>query len=604
MSDFVFCAETRGAAELSAAFKVISPSAAQGARYFSGEWGALTVGRTPYRGYEPYEDDQYICVVLGGPVLYFRDNSFLSGGQDGEGTRAILQRWREHISWDEDLSGPFVVLIIDKKRHQLMLATDLMLFIPVFVYGWGKEFCLSSHVGMLAAVSGQAHIFDPASLADFVLNGYVTFPFTAYTAIRQAEPASEHHWSRDEGWKSEPYWQPAEALKFSDIEEAARYLRQGFKSYIERVTSSMDHVAQFISGGEDSRVLSGALPERLQRDAYIFLDGMNREGKIAESIAQAYGADFRPDYRSPTHYLDILPEAAALVGGGFQYRHAHILGFHERHRLYEYPAVFGGYYSDTLLKALCVRLTPLSDRFDFLPQRVLSDEARAQEMSHPLFSAEVMSEVNARSQAHVEWVCKLRSSDRHEWSALWPSTMRPSITNLHFNRRLCASFEPFLCKEAVKICAAVPVEWKLNRRIFLRAFRPFLRKTVLHRHADGRFPYFPWWFNNPIRFTSWLFRAIAWRVTGDTTNQGPWCNWDSLVRSSAYTAALADLKNHCQNGDVTQLLRTCLDHPDKLTPVQKVNLMQICHLIVSADGDLSHRDSIPMVPQSALEVSA
>ena len=92
--------------------------------------------------------------------------------------------------------------------------------------------------------------------------------------------------------------------------------------------------------GEDSRLISALLPKDIQRDAFIFLDGMNREGKIAEKAAVAYGAEFNLATRSKTFYLDILPECTDLVGSGSQYAHVHTYKFHKSCQLDEYPAVF------------------------------------------------------------------------------------------------------------------------------------------------------------------------------------------------------------------------------------------------------------------------
>lgn len=584
MSDFFYSPRRRTQEDVTNAFGIISKDATVDLQQYHGEWGTLAVGRSPYRGYAPYEDERHICIVIGGPVLYFRDNTFLGGPASAEGTRSVLERWRDStMHWDEDLSGPFIVLILDKQSRELVCATDLMLFIPVLICGTGVDLAIASHIDMLAALCGQRHAYDSVSIADFVLHGWVTHPYTAYRAIRQARPASEYRWHEETGLTRSSYWEPEEKNAFANIDEAARYLRNSVAGYIERVTTSMEHVAQFISGGEDSRVLSGALPSRLQRDAYIFLDGMNREGKIAEQIAQVYDADFCPDFRSSSHYLDILPEAAELCGSGFQYRHGHVLGFHERHRLFDYPAVFGGYYSDTLLKGFCAPVSALVRRFDFLPQREQASPADLPPTSHPLFSADILAELTERRRAHWQWVAQVRPASRQEWFFIWPSTMRSSITNVHFNRRLFASFEPFLCKEVIKVSASVPLRWKLNRRLFHRAFQPFLRPSRWHRHADGRFPYLPWWMNCPLHFGTWLFRAIARRLTKDSSNQGSWCDWDAMGRSPEYTAALAVFSGSNQKNEIADLLRNCVARPEQLTAIQKANAMQVFHLLRTAE---------------------
>lgn len=585
MSDFFYSPQRRSQEDLKNAFRVISKSAADDLHLFEGEWGSLAVGRSPYLGYEPYEDDRHICVVIGGPVLYFRDNHFFNSSEKNEGTRSLLMRWRDSsIQWDEDLSGPFVVLIVDKHCGEVVCITDLMLFIPVLIYGSGKDLAIASHIDMLAVLCKQRRAYDPVSLVDFVLHGWVTYPHTAYKAIYQAQPASIYRWNVNNRLTTSVYWEPQQTEKFSNLDEAAHYLREGLTGYVERVTASMDHVAHFITGGEDSRVLAGVLPARLKRDAYIFLDHMNREGRIAKGVAQVYGANFCVGFRSRSHYVDILPEAAELCGSGFQYRHAHSFGFHDRYKLRDYPAVFGGYFSDNLLKGFCVRTLSINQRFDFLPQWPVPSAAEMPAVSHPLFSSNVLNEITNRRRAHWARADKVESDNRDQWFAIWPSTMRSSITNIHVNRRLFASFEPFLCKEAVKVCAAVPVQWKLNRRLFWRAFRSALCPSRWHRHADGRFPFFPWWVNFPIHFGTSLFRAVARRLKISTSYQGPWCDWNALGRSPEYKTAFARLGATLhQRDEITDVLLPCFAQAQHLSIIQKVNLMQALHLFQVAE---------------------
>src|SRR5690606_4300889 len=101
---------------------------------FHGRWGSLAITQSHYRGFRPYENEHYLMVVIGGPVLYFRDNDFLVAEDSHEATEAIYKRWvlDGKIQWDEDLSGPFTILLIDKTRRSATVVTDLMAFIPVY----------------------------------------------------------------------------------------------------------------------------------------------------------------------------------------------------------------------------------------------------------------------------------------------------------------------------------------------------------------------------------------------------------------------------------------------------------------------------------------
>jgi asparagine synthetase B (glutamine-hydrolysing) len=605
VSDLFYSTGLLQSAAVEAAYNQIYGQDAPEVHFYCGEWGSLAIGRSHYGGYQPYEDAQHLCVVIGGPVLNFTENHFFSQRESSEGARAILTRWRAGVMrWDEDLSGPFVVCIVDKVNRRVECVTDLMLFIPVYLHQGNRELMLGTHVDALASLCNLQGRFDEISLADFILHGAVTYPYTTYADIRQMGVAAVHRIHCEENQPKcsvETYWRPEEVNAFASLTEAADVLRAGVRDYLQRATASMDQVAQFISGGEDSRALSGLLPSRLQRDAYIFLDAMNREGEIAQRAAAAYGARFHADLRDALHYLSILPQATDLIGSHQEYRHAHTWGFHRRWKLDGYSAVFGGCFSDLLLKGMLARQSRLNERFDFLPEVFLPGETHSREVKHDLFSGAVLAALTERRRAHLRRVTQVRPVSAQEWFFLWPMTMRPASANLSCNRRLFASFEPFASSSVVKISAAVPVGWKLNRRLFNRAFRPYLHTTRWLSHADGRLPYFPWWVNCPIRFTTWFYRWLSRRVGGDTRNQGAWCDWRELTRHPEWQQALTAYWAGSHGGEIGAAIERGAFDPDRLTTVQRVNLTQVCYWLGRKTHSSGNAAEHPSLKRAAVE---
>src|SRR5690554_4682290 len=452
-------------------------------------------------------------VVIGGPVLYFCDNDFLVAEDSSVGTEAIYNRWivEGKIQWDEDLSGPFTILLIDKEQGTVNVVTDLMAFIPVYVCQKNEALYIGTHVDALAEAAGERGRFDQVSLADFVLNDVVTYPYTAYEHLRQLAPSSHIAYSSAvTPPEVTSYWTPAEENPYASVKEAAQALRDGISGYVDRVTKKMSKVAQFISAGDDSRSLAGMWPQRLQRDAYIFVDSMNQERCIAKRVAEIYGAKFHVGYRSTTHYLEILAEASKRVGSGHQYHHAHSLGFDKRFKLTDYSAVFGGFLSDTLLKGHHVRKVKGMRSIPLFPQ-IIDPAYRPDRLGFK------------------------------EWFHIYPCSMHNDMPNLYTTRRLFRSYEPFMCKEAVKISAAVPTAWKLNRRLFNCAMKPYLRKSKWLLHADGRLPYFGFVVNIPIQFAIWTYRQFAKRLGFITGNQGPWGEWRAVFASQQWQQHLKEL---------------------------------------------------------------
>src|SRR5690625_4192388 len=225
------------------------------------------------------------------------------------------------MKWDTDLSGHFTVLFVNKQTTEVTCITALMSFIPVYSYSDTSSTVLSTHVDAIAKVTKQNNNLDEVSLVDFILDGVVTYQYTVYLNVFQVTPASEHSILKDSTeLNSSEYWLPIEENRYKSINEAAYDLRNSLQKYIDKITCETNNIAQFISGGEDSRTLSGLL-KKIPRNAYIFLDQMNREGSIAKKVANKYNATFKLDIRSKLHYLYILPSCSELVGTGSQYHH-------------------------------------------------------------------------------------------------------------------------------------------------------------------------------------------------------------------------------------------------------------------------------------------
>src|SRR5690606_28656370 len=137
-------------------------------------------------------------------------------------------------------------------------------------------------------------------------------------------------------------------------------------------------------------------------------------------------------------------------------------------------------------------------KFPFLPEFNIKGETQTAPVAAEFIDKKVLDEVNRRRRDRFRNIKKERPITAHEWFVLRPASMRVTIPNLYTTRRLFRSYEPFMCKEAVKISAAVPTAWKLNRRLFNYAMKPYLRKSKWLLHADGRLPYFSWWVNTPL----------------------------------------------------------------------------------------------------------
>lgn len=579
MSDFIFSKKTIKSGILTNEIQSIyDTDDIPSVKEYHGKWGSLAVSENIYKGFQSYESDNHICLVIGGPVLTFQDNKFLINGTDLTGTKAIYEKMITNtIKWDKDLSGPFVVFIINKETTEVTCITDLMSFIPVYTFRDFENLLFSSHVDILARITNQQKDIDVVSVVDFILHGVVTYPYTVYSKIKQVAPASMHIIkSNSFDVETQHYWLPLEEDMYNSIKEAAGDLRLGIQKYVDLITVGMSNMAQFISGGEDSRVLSALLPKECKRDAYIFLDELNREGKVAKRAASAYGANFKVSTRSKFHYLDIMPNSVRLIGCGSQYFHAHTFGFHKSCGLSDYPAVFGGLFSDALLKGARIKKIRGSSRFPFIPQIKKRGYSNAKCVQNSFFKPEVLTQITKRRRDHLEYVKTFRRDSAEEWFELWPSSMNLNIPNLYVNRRLFRSYEPFMSNDIVKISALIPQKWKINRRVFHKAAKPLLKPTKWLLHGEGRLPYFPWYINCFVQFFVWSYYQFGIKVGFYKSNEGPWNEWDLVINSPQWDQAklkylngLKVVSSSLQEQDINKLFKG-----NNLNYVQKINLLQ------------------------------
>jgi len=584
MSDFIYSSVSVPQGKLSECIRSIYHKEAPAIYEYHGEWGSLAASQNIYTPFQPYETEFFIAVVIGGPVLCYQNNRFLTEAPSVKGTQSVLERFLAgQMQWSDDLSGPFVVLIIDKFKRKIMCTTDMMLFLPVYCFNQKGKVVLGTHIDAVAKAANREGDFDHISLADFILHDIVTFPYTAYTNTLQLLPATEHIFEKVEEkefvYSSKTYWVPVEGNPYESIDQAGLAVRESLCKYVDQVTSGMSHVAHFISAGEDSRAVAGLLPQSLQRDAFIAIDGKNREWNIARKVAEAYDAKLHTAFRSPNFYLDILPEASDLIGCGHQYHHAHVLAFEDEFDLSRYSAIFGGFLSDRLLKGLYANTVRGKSRFPFLPDIPLPHTNICDNVYSILFNEGILEQITQRRREHFEKVRAIRPGSTHEWFTLWTG-MAPGAPNVYVNRRKFRSYEPFMANGVVKISAAVPLRWKLNKRLFNKAVCPFLQQSKWIMHPKGYLPYYPWWCGMPSISFLWLARKIGSRMGFIKGNQGPWGDWKRLLDTQEWHS-MKEVYLQDNLHKMRDVFKQEVDNFDllKLKFMQEINLIQVLYCI-------------------------
>ena len=536
MSDFLFSSRRvepgRLASVVESAYREVGGlSCAE----FHGEWGSLAVGATLYADLDPIETDRFILAVVGGPWMRGAGSS-----KHAASTAAILDLIEQgRLRQESDLSGPFVLLVVDKPSGEVRIFTDLLAFIPVFRTNTRDDstrIVLGSHVDQVAQEAGRDGELDPISIVDALIHGRVTFPATYYPGVAQVTPASVLTIRRGEPLQEQISWEPRETEGFRDLREAADALREALGSAVAAITRGCESAALMLSGGADSRVILASIPPSVRAIGFTFTDRPNRETRLAARVARDYGADWRHGLRDTAYYARQLLPGARLVGRESQGWQIHAYGLRETLGLADQPVVLGGLLSDTFLKGMFAFPQERTFRgIKYAPSRPGNREPRQPPLGRnglSLLDPEIVAEAIARRERHRAAVLAMRPASGIEWSRIWPINHNPDVAHHSGGRKLYRAYEPFMDSEIVKIGAAVPQRWKLDRGLFHAMAKPLLRRSALTPHSDGSLPYFGLFANVPISFATLAARKVQRLIhRPPDRNEGPWPDLFAVSRS-------------------------------------------------------------------------
>lgn len=532
MSDFLFSTARRPEGELRRVLERYLGHVSASVDEWHGAWGSLAVARALH---DPpvtvVEDSGWLSVLIGDPVVRIAPEppglSRLGGRR-----RAVHALLRAGVDapWAERIDSGFAALAVDTARGGGMIVTDVGGFIPVFAArskGADGGWVAGTHLDAVARAAGRNADLDPASAADLLINLSCTWPHTLYAGVEQLAPATALAFDADGAPGGHPrvYWRPVETNPFTSVRDAATAVREAFVEQVGAICRGVDEVALLLSGGEDARAVLGAVPPDVRVRAFVYADWENREVRVARAAARAYGATLTFGQRTPDHYVEGLESVCRMIGAHNNFMDVHGWGLHERLGLGGFPVVLGGLSSDSFLKAEHAPGRPAPDVFDLPPASIIRPELREQ--------------VVARRLVFRRWLSEVRPGTAAEWERLWPFTQRRHSANLHGNRRMFASQEPYHAVALVTLAASIPTEWKRHRRLFHAAMKPLFRRSWAVPHSRWRFPYFGMAANLPLTAGLRVTRGVRALVTGEVrARQQPWPKWRTVARSQAGTAAL------------------------------------------------------------------
>ncbi len=282
---------------------------------FVGDGAAMrAVDGTTGRGVSSLYEDNDVAVAFWG-YLWNRDElSGLTrrGGQaDGTPPSEILARLWRRLGADtlDRFNGRFVAAMWHKKKKEMTLVNDRFGFCPLY-YRTAPGWCgFGSQYKAFLADRGFRRDVDVSALGDFLSLGYSTGERTLFKQVRLLPPASVATLRPGGGPSIRRYWDYSFHSDADPVQTEPQY-EEGFFSHLEtalkRQTAGSGRVLVPVSGGYDSRILSGMLSRAKGRDGVVALSYGHDHAldvvygrKIARKCGlKHYNVPIAPDYLS------------------------------------------------------------------------------------------------------------------------------------------------------------------------------------------------------------------------------------------------------------------------------------------------------------------
>lgn len=551
-------------------------------------WGAIAVLENVFDGYGPVSDLETLFFPLGRPRLLQTSGSTDLGQDEGEhednrSSLRILALFKKMQldKWANILNGEFCLVIANLKRPSIMIVTDPMNTVRVYM-GLNKGGTIASigtQPDLVAYMANRVEDVDIVSAADVLLNGrIISFPYSLYKGIVVLSPASINRFdltrSRTSAVEVKRYWQPlCSGSEKHSKETLAEMLRTAIRQAVGDAVEDKKQVGVFLSGGLDSRVVLAAIPNDRDRTAVTVCDVPNFETDIAGMVAGSFCARRVLLRRDNEYYGNLAFDAIRLAGGDPLFLDSHFLGFRQEILKEGLDVILGGYGADTLLKGhYCSEPVRFFNRP--LPRNQVRKVASAVQWiadqsvnnyRHTDWAVknQVIGQLQERHMCQFEEIEKIRQDgSAAEWIEFWPSP-ELHIPNVSVHRRLFPKTEVYLDKRILEVAAVIPQGLKVNATLFKQAALPILGDAASIPLSATRQPV-----STPpalLLLDGIIQKGIAKakrilynrQSDGSLFTDGSWPNWDWYWQNSV---VMKDWKDRFSN-ECPGFLRELLDLP-------------------------------------------
>jgi asparagine synthase (glutamine-hydrolysing) len=273
--------------------------------------GRVSLGITNRQPQPVCNEDQSIWVWMDGEIYEFQRRQLLAELRQrghhlrGESDADILV----HLFEDRGetcmrvLDGNFAIAIYDQRHDSVILAVDRDCNRPLYFFAQGERFLFGSEIKAILQDHRVPRQVDELGLAELFTFRHVMADRTLLRDVHFL-PAGCVAVFAHGACRVKAYWDPEVA---QDQPERSRHdyvdtLAEMMRVAVERQTQGDFNFGAYVSGGLDSRLVAGVIPDRIKPRFHTFTFGP------AGSWDVKYGGEVAARLGGQPHPLDLQPE--------------------------------------------------------------------------------------------------------------------------------------------------------------------------------------------------------------------------------------------------------------------------------------------------------
>jgi asparagine synthetase B (glutamine-hydrolysing) len=466
----------------------------------------------------------------------------------------------------EQINGNAVIVACDFRAQVVHLVTDPCGAFPAFAVDTAEGRVYCSHPDVLADAANEQHRIDEASLAEFVLAGTVTPPFSYYERIRGAEPGTIFSFDLRDGRREPLTRRYFDLIYRGDVrareDDLANELADSVRRAVQRRTSAaLGRTAVALSGGLDSRVVLACSADKEQTFAFCCYDETNRELKTAEAVARSLSARFIPMRRDPDYYADYAEQGVRISGGMGNFANNHFLGVIPRLKQEGMSNLLTGCYCDYLFKGL-----PLNRRTHWLTRREALAPFRDEfYFDHVPASSTLAARASERWQARIPEELRRQQTPsaifQVEARRTFPLSYEGDNQQRLVPQRIAGWCPPLIDRDVLDVYCRLPYNFKLNRSVFRKAAVALAAdvRAIPDANTGAALDARAGW--EWVRSQQLRAQRTWRRVRRSTATDGSWPNWQEYLTRSRKIDALWKRPNP----DAMDLFQRILGRSDVLS---------------------------------------